>query len=94
MHNKWAIICTIRNNRPPMDKIPQNEVFQPYIKARRPLQNYFKSFATEDDYTSDLGLICASKDRSNTDLSTIQPPMKNPLRVFSKTPCTRWRSKP
>ena len=51
----------IRNKKvqAPMDKIPQNEVLQLYIKAGRPLQCCFKRSAIENDYTSDLGLICA-----------------------------------
>ena len=77
-----------------MDKIPQKEVLLQYIKTRRLLQCRFKSNATENEYASDLGLICASKYKSNTNLSTIQPPLKNPLRVFKKTPYTRWGSRP
>ena len=71
---------------------PQDEVLQLYIKYGRSLQCYFISSATENDYTSDLGLISASKDRSIIDMSTIEAPLKNPLRVFSKTPYTSCRS--
>ena len=71
---------------------PQDEVLQLYIKAGRPLQRYFIRSSTKNDYTSDLGLICASKHRYISDLSTIKPPLKNPLRVFNKTPSTSCRS--
>ena len=80
MHNK--------KYKPPMDKIPQYEVLQLYRKARKPLERYFIANATEFDYTSDIGLICASKYRSISDPCTIQAPLKNPLGVFSKTPST------
>ena len=73
---------------------PSKEVLLLYIKTRRLLQRCCKFTATKNEYTTDLGLIISSKDRSNTYLSTIQPPMKNPLRVFSKTPCARWGSLP
>ena len=84
MHNK--------KYRPPMNKIPQYEVLQLYRKFGKPLQCYFISSAIVNDYTSDLGLIFASKDRSISDMCTIKPPLKNPLRVFNKTPSTSCRS--
>ena len=64
----------------------QDEVLQLYIKVGRHLKCYLISSTTKKYYTLDLGLINASKDRSILDLSTIQAPLKNPLRVFSKTP--------
>ena len=94
MHKKWPIRYTTRKYKPPMDKIPQNEVLLLYIKVGRTLQRCFKIYAIENDYTLDLGLICASKYRYITDLSTIQPPLKNPLSVFSKTPSKRCTYKP
>ena len=72
--------------KPPKNKIPQYKVLQPYIKAGKPLQCYFISSAKENDYTSNIGLICASKDRSISYLSSLQAPLKNPSRVFNKTP--------
>ena len=56
MDNKWAIRCTTRKYKPPMDKIPQKEVLQLYIKAGRPLQRCFIRSTTANDYTSDLGM--------------------------------------
>ena len=73
------------------EKIPQYEVLQSCRKNGRPLQHYFINSATKKYYTSDLGVTCASKDRSISDLSTIQAPLKNPLVVFSKTPSTSCR---
>ena len=84
IHNKKVQACNGQN--------PQDEVLQLYIKARRPLQHYFINSTTTYDYTSDKGLTCASKDRSISDLSTIQAPLKKPLWVFSKTPSTSCRS--
>ena len=81
-----------RKYKSPMNKIPQYEVLQPYIKAEKPLQHYFIGSSIENYYTSDLGLICVSKDRSISNLSTIQAPLNNPLRVFIKTSSTSCRS--
>ena len=67
MHNK--------KYKPPMNKIPQFEVLQLYRKDGKPLQRYFIGSATKIDYTSYLELICASKDRSISYLSTIQAPL-------------------
>ena len=78
--------------KPPMNKIPQYKVLQPYGKDGKPLQHYFITSTTEFDYKSNIGMIYASKYRSISYLSTIHAPLKNPSRVFSKTPSTRCRS--
>ena len=64
MHNK--------KSKSPMKKIPQYEVLQLDIKVGKPLHRYFIGSAKENDYTTYLGLICASKYRSISYLSTIQ----------------------
>ena len=84
MHNK--------KYKPPTNKIPQYDVVQLYRKAGKPLQRYFIGSATSNDYTSNLRLICASKDRSISDMCTVHPPLKNPLRVFRETPSTSCKS--
>ena len=94
MHKRWAIRCTIRYNKPPMDKTLERGAATIYKNVETLLQRSSKGTATKNEYTKDHGLICASNYRSNIDMSTIQPPMKNPQRVFSNTPYTRWESKP
>ena len=84
MHNK--------KSKSPMRKIPQYEVLQPYIKTRKPLQNYFIGSVITIDHTSYLEKISAQNDRSIPDPCTIQAPLMNPLGVFNKTPCTKCRS--
>ena len=81
-----------RKYKPPMNKMPQYEVLQPYIKFGKPLQGYFIGSKIVVYYKSDLELICASKSGSISDPCTIQAPLQNPLRVFNKTPSTRCRS--
>ena len=94
MHNKWAIRCTTRYNKPPMEKSLNRCDATIYQNTKTLLQCSFKGISIENEYTKYHGLIYATKYRSNTYLGTIQPPIKNPSRVFSKTPCTRFESKP
>ena len=65
-----------------------------YQNDRRLLQCYLKGTYTKNGYTKDVGLIYAKKYTLDSDLGTIQPPMKNPSRFFRNTPYTRWESKP
>lgn len=94
MHNKWAIICTTRYNKPPLDKTLNRGAATIYQNAGTLLHRSFKRTATENEYTKYKGLIYASKDRSNIDQGSIQPSEKNPQRVFRNTPCTISESKP
>ena len=59
----------------PMNKIPQYEVMQLFIKTGKPIQHYFIGSAIAVDYTSDLEQICASKVISISDPCTIQAPL-------------------
>ena len=77
-----------------MDKTLKRGVATIYQRAGRLLQCFFKGTATKNEYKKYVGLIYAKKDTLDSDLGTIQPPMKNPTRVFRNTPCTRWESKP
>ena len=61
-----------------MDKTLKRGVATIYQNVGRLLQHCLKSTATKNEYTKYHGLIYASKYRSNTNLGTIHPPMKNP----------------
>ena len=50
MHNKWAIRCTTRYNKPPMEKTLKRGVATIYQRAGRLLQRSFKSTPTVNEY--------------------------------------------
>ena len=51
MHNKWAIRCTTKYNKPPMEKTLKTSVDTIYQRDGRLLQHYLKGTSTTNEYT-------------------------------------------